>query len=899
MISAMKPAISFLLVFLFASILVSAQVLKGKITNASGEPVPYATIYIQELSQGTTANTRGDYELKLPAGKYLVTYQSMGYAPQYFNLTVTSQDILKNVILTMQYYQIPEVRISATNEDPAYGIMRKVIGMAPYYLNCINYYKSEVYLKGNLIIVKIPKLIRRAIVKAQKEDGDEKMDFREGDVYLMESYNEVEFTAPDKYVKKVLSFNSTFPDTKESVSPMDFINASFYSPKVADIAISPLSPQAFSYYKFKYLGATLQGNNTVNKIQVIPKINSQQLVEGIIYIIEDLWCIHSLDLSINNILGKIEMQQLYIPVKNEIWMPVTYKFKIDFSMLGIKADVGYGSSIKYLDVVLNASLHKPETVTANHYSANKAPERTETPVSKNQKKIQEILDKGEMKNADMLKVAKLMEKESKKTLPDSVRNNLEIKNNTTNTVEKDAGKKDSVYWAEIRPIPLTEPEMRSIIRRDSIKKETSLKVVKNDTLPKPGMKKKSKFSQMAGNIAFGHTWNDTTGLRFNFGGLLNLKSLSFNTVDGFTYGTDLRISKWWKNRTALTVAPEARWAFSLEKLMWKMNGTYSFNFMKQRQLFFRSGNTSLDISDGGSINPFLNSITTLFFKDNYLKLYQSAFLTTGFRTEIVNGLRLEISAGYENRKVLSNTTDFTIIKRSKAYTANVPDNEFLVTGSNPINALKDQKHFEIVTNVTFTPRQKYSIYKKVKVNRGSDWPTFSLTWKHGINEFSELTDRYKDYDLIRVDVARGHDMGLTGHLTWRISSGGFLNNRYLTWYDFVHFNAQPLPVLIDNYQDAFRLPAYYSLATPEFFGEGHVKYSTPYLLLKYIPGFSKTLAKENLSLSWLGSRYHSHYTEIGYSITQLFFVGELGVYVGFDNLKYRSTGVRFVFKIGN
>jgi len=92
---------------------------------------------------------------------------------------------------------------------------------------------------------------------------------------------------------------------------------------------------------------------------------------------------------------------------------------------------------------------------------------------------------------------------------------------------------------------------------------------------------------------------------FNFGGLVNLKTLSFNTVDGFNYGTDLRITKRWKNSNYLVIAPDARWAFSREKLMWKMNGVYSFNGMKQSQLFFRSGNTSSDISDGGSINPFL------------------------------------------------------------------------------------------------------------------------------------------------------------------------------------------------------------------------------------------------------------------------------------------------------
>jgi len=894
----MKRAISSVMVLLLTSLLVSAQMLNGKITNASGNPVPFSTIYIQELRQGTAANAMGNYEIKLPAGQYVVTYQCMGFAPQYFNLTISGQNVRKDVTLQMQYYQIPEVRISATGEDPAYGIMRKAIGMAPYYLNCVKHYKSEVYLKGSMIIQKIPGLIKSLIKKAEKEEGNDNIKVREGDVYVMESYDEVEFTSPDTYVKKVVSFNSTFPSTDKEVSPMDLIDASFYSPKPMGAAISPLSPQAFSYYKFKYLGATLQGDNSINKIQVIPKIKSQELFEGTIYIIEDLWCIQSIDFTLNNIIGKIGIKQLYVPVKDEIWMPVTHKFEIEASIFGLKAEIGYSSSIKYLDVTPNELLHKPETVTANYHPANFASAASEVPVSKNQQKIQEILNKGEMKNADMIKLAKLMEKESKESLPDSIKNNLEIRNNTTNTIEKDAGKKDSVYWAEIRPIPLTDMEMRSVIKRDSIKKVASLQVTKSDTLPKSQVKKKSKFLKMADNIVSGNTWSDSTGVSFNFGGLVNLKTLSFNTVDGFNYGTDLRITKRWKNSNYLVIAPDARWAFSREKLMWKMNGVYSFNGMKQSQLFFRSGNTSSDISDGGSINPFLNSITSLFFKENYLKLYQSAYLTIGYRTEIVNGLRIQVSAEYENRKVLSNTTSFAFIRSSKTYSLNIPENEFLAPGSNPVNALRDQKHFELVTNVTFTPRQRYSIYDKAKVNRDSDWPSFGLTWKHGINEFSELTDKYKDFDLIMADISRYRNIGLAGYLRWRIVSGGFLNNKYVNWYDFVHFNTQPLPVLIDNYYNAFRLPAYYSMATPEFFCEVNVNYSTPYLLLKYIPGFSKTLARENLNFSYLGSRYHSHYTELGYSITQLFLIGEAGVYVGFDNLKYRSVGARLVLKIG-
>jgi hypothetical protein len=887
--------------FVLLSGLVSfGQILKGKINNDAGQPVPYATIYIRELRQGTSANALGDYELKLPAGKYSITYQCMGFTPQYFTLAVSGNETRKDVTLQMQYYMIPEVRISATGEDPAYRIMRKAIGMAPYYLNCINHYKADVYLKGSMVIQKIPALIKTMIKKAEKEEGNENMNIKEGDVYVMESVNEVEFSAPDKYVKKVVSFNSTFPDTEgDNVSPMDMIDESLYNPKPMNMAVSPLSPQAFSYYRFKYLGSTLQGNLSISKIEVIPKVSSQQLFEGTMYIIEDLWCLQSVDFTLENVVGKIGISQIYIPVKDDLWLPVTHKITIEMSILGFKALVGYGSSIRYNEVEGNDKLQKPQAVTADIYAASSVKPEEVKPASKNQQKIDELMKKDELRNADMIRLAKLMEKESHEALPDSVKKNLEIKNNTTTTIEKDAGKKDSLYWAEIRPIPLTEQELKSIVKRDSVKKETTLRVARNDTLPKPAGKKKSKFIRDAGYIINGHTWSDTTGFRFNFGGLVNLKSISFNTVDGFTYGTDLRFTKSWKNNTGLTIAPEARWAFSREKLNWKVNCSYGFNPMKQRYLYLRLGNTSADISNGGSINPFLNSITSLFFRDNYLKLYQSSYLTLGYRTEIVNGLVLYLTAEYEKRQTLSNTTSYSFTKSSKTYTDNFPDNEYLQPGSNAINIPVDQNHFQIVTNVTFTPRQHYSLYKKVKVSRGSEWPTFSFSWKHGINEYAALTDKYKSFDFLSLYVYRNHSLGLTGNLSWSIGTGGFLNNKYVNWYDFVHFNTQPLPLLLDNYNDAFRLPAYYSLASPEVYGVIHATYSTSYLLLKYIPGFSKTLAKENLSISYLGYRYHTNYTEIGYSITQLFLLGEVGVYAGFDDLKYRSAGVRVVLRIGN
>ena len=129
-----------------------------------------------------------------------------------------------------------------------------------------------------------------------------------------------------------------------------------------------------------------------------------------------------------------------------------------------------------------------------------------------------------------------------------------------------------------------------------------------------------------------------------------------------------------------------------------------------------------------------------------------------------------------------------------------------------------------------------------------------------------------------------------------LRAAGFLDNRDLTFYDFFQINTQPFPLLLNNYEDAFMIPSFYSLSTPEFYVEAHIKYTTPYLLLKLLPGLSNTLMRENISLSYLGSRFQPNYTEIGYSISEILFIGEAGVYAGFDNIKYRSVGLKVILR---
>ena len=185
---------------------------------------------------------------------------------------------------------------------------------------------------------------------------------------------------------------------------------------------------------------------------------------------------------------------------------------------------------------------------------------------------------------------------------------------------------------------------------------------------KQQVKQKSKFISTSRNIFMGHTWSDTTGLRFTFGGLIDLEKLKFNTVDGFVYGMDFSLTKSWKDRKQLYISPEVFYAFSREELLWRVNTYFRFDTEYQNQIYLRTGRTSTDINNTGGINSFLNSASSLLFEKNYMKLYETGYLTLGYMREIVNGLRVDIGATYEDRKVLENTTDFSYNKyRQRIY----------------------------------------------------------------------------------------------------------------------------------------------------------------------------------------------------------------------------------------
>ena len=82
----------------------------------SGEVLIGATVYVQSLERGTAANEYGFYSLTLPAGKYNVAYNYLGFEIRQIRIDLT-RDLKQDVELTSSSRQIEEVVVKGTNPD--------------------------------------------------------------------------------------------------------------------------------------------------------------------------------------------------------------------------------------------------------------------------------------------------------------------------------------------------------------------------------------------------------------------------------------------------------------------------------------------------------------------------------------------------------------------------------------------------------------------------------------------------------------------------------------------------------------------------------------------------------------------------------------------------------------
>ncbi|MCK9412958.1 MAG: DUF5686 and carboxypeptidase regulatory-like domain-containing protein [Prolixibacteraceae bacterium] len=878
-----KFLILFSLFWLLAN-LASGHNLKGNIKDKSGQPIPFATVFFKEGSQGTTTNENGDFEIQLPSGSYTVTYRSLGYTPKTETIILSGKPISLSIVLEEQFQEIQEVSINA-GVDRAYPIMRKVISLSYVHLNQMQSYGATAYLRGTIKVDNIPGIFRNQLKR-------QNIDVKSGDILVQESVNQIFFKAPDKYDLQIKSINSSFPKGID-FQVTDILGSSLYQDNI-DVLISPVGKNAFPHYNFTYEGFNYEGKNIVNKIRVTPKRKSKLLFEGTIYIMEDYWCLKQADLNFETPVGRVNLYMTYDEVSPSIWLPVSHKFSFDASMMGIKGSGKFTTSMRYTDLQFNQSvlnmLNLPARTQAivqtdKPATSKSIPQKKPSKsLEKKKEKIDQLLEKKDLSTQEMNKLSRLMQSANAKSVDDSLKT-LEITESVKVKIDPKAANRDTSFWNSLRPIPLAPEELQSFHKRDSATL-SELNKPKEVTIARqkfnPGVF--APFFLGSKKIFADSTWH------FYYSGLFNLSRVTFNAVDGFTVNQEIAFTKNFKPGRSLEFRPGIAYAFGRDVAMGNLGIKYSYAPMHRGKFELNIGQFSEDFnSQESAISPFINSVSSLFFKTNFARFFEDHYVKMANQVDLVNGLILRTKLEWKKISQLENSTNYSFIDKKDNYQPNLPAND-------EVSAIQlaNQVSAKFGIKLEYTPKYYYKIRDGIKKMSHSYFPTFYIGYEKGVsNIFSSISD----FDFLNAGISHSIDFSQSSSLHWEVNAGLFTNNRQLHFSDFAHVQTQTSPVLPHEYRHSFYVPNYYALSTSDRFLNGFISYKSPLILLKYLPVLSNTLWREMIWTGYYSSPVNPFHTEFGYTLLEVFYSTNMGVFVGFDKMNFTKVGINMAFRI--
>ncbi len=786
-----------LFLFLLVSVNISAQIV-GKVTDLKGEPLPFVNIYLKNSYIGTTTNDDGNYSLGISKkGDYQITFQFLGYKSVTKSVAPSTFPYVLNVSLEEETTRLEEV-VLENKEDPAYRIVRKTIAQRKENLEKLSEFTADFYSRGLWRVKDIPE----KILGQEVGDFDGALDStRAGIIYLSETISEIAYQKPDKFTEKIIASKVSGNDNGFSFNSAQSANLSFYENTIDLNAplVSPIANNALSYYKYKLDGVFYEGPKLINKIKVIPRRPKDRVWHGYIYIVEDDWQLYGVELSTTG-------AAIQIPFVTNLTVKQNYKYdsKNNFWVkISQTIDFGFGLF----------GMKGESQFIAVYSNYDFQPEFT------------------------------------KKSFTNEV---LSFKEN--------ANKKDSLFWRGIRPVPLTDEELKDYIRRDSLQEIRRAK---------PYLDSLDAKSNKVGFMSplMGYTYKNSYE-KWSLGYDGPLTKINFNTVQGWNSRAGLTFRKWYdENQTnVLSAVVNADYGISEDRLRVSGYILRNYNWKDKLRFWLMGGSRIAQFNGNEPISPFINSVSSLFFERNYMKLYELNYARLGYSQEVFNGLHLTAFVGYENRKPLFNHTDYVTI----------PNKDVSYTSNNPL-APHDFDHAAIAEHTIVKSRliakinfaQKYFSNPDMKFNIGDNkYPTLNIMVENG----AAASESQYDYTQFEGGLDQSISLGNKGEFFYNLKGGTFANGDGISFVDYKHFNGNQTRVgTSSNYTDVFNLMPYYSFSTNKSYFEGHLEHDFKGWILGKIPGINQLNFNFVVGAHFLGTETKKPYSEFSVGLDNLGF----------------------------
>ena len=427
----MKPSriLLVLILILFGGNSYAQQLLKGTVVDENNITIPFAKIYVKNAAENRTlADANGYFEMRLFQGEYFLVVTAPGYED--FEAYVAINDVTverRYQLFPSKIVDLEDVEASSKKSNPGREIMLKVVEKRDS-INPWNYpHTVQGYTKATEKIERFESNKEKRKREKQEEEEAENTDpsgiedpfaeKRKEDEEFANNMNLIEVDFTRHYggrfdIKEIRNAYEQRGNKRTNLyytttvkSNFNFFENLLHLDDLHQTPVSsPISGPGILSYKYRLEEQYEENGQRINKIKIIPRTISTTTLEGYIYVIDSLWLVQKLDLTMEK--GNLLMYD-YFSIHQE------FEHQGDSICILSNQVLDYG--VKYKD---QASTCTTVTNFTNYnFSPNFPPK---------------------------------------------------FFNNELSITEEEAYDKDSTYWKEKRKTELSPEEIRYIAVRDSI-----------------------------------------------------------------------------------------------------------------------------------------------------------------------------------------------------------------------------------------------------------------------------------------------------------------------------------------------------------------------------------------------------------------------------------------------
>ena len=468
------------------------------------------------------------------------------------------------------------------------SILQNIFEFSPFYSKIVDEYKADVYIKGRVRVHKSNKLVKYipSMFRLEKGVND----------YLVESLSEMHYTAPDIYNRKVKAMSSTFPRNRGELTDLtDFLNMNIYSSSImTDKLLSPLDEESSKFYTYLLDSIADVGGSRKYKITVIPKFKGTQLVNGYIWVSDEVWTIREVYFEGKFDMIEFKLRNIMGEEGNEEFLPVHLNLDINFRFMGNHLAMKAEAWVKY-DMV-------------NFYQGGER--------RKSQKKHSHDLTEF-----------------------------YELTSDSTSAIT------DYEKFKELRPIPLTDDEeflyLKHRIRNGKID------WIFEEQTNKPEPKKSTVFWGQLGDMLISSYNVNLAGLgSVRCSPLINPVMLDYSHTHGISYRQRFKFNKLFPNDRLLRIVPQVGYNFTKKELYVKGDMEFQYWPEKRGGLEVGAGNGNRIYSS--VVLDKLQSLpdSSFNFKNMELDYFKDIYLNVFHNLEPVNGLFIKAGVSMHWRHLM-------------------------------------------------------------------------------------------------------------------------------------------------------------------------------------------------------------------------------------------------------